>query len=50
MERGRQQTNAPKAHDCWRFRFQGVKYERPNVVKTLSRRKSEVTMPPPPIE
>jgi hypothetical protein len=28
----------------------GVKYERPSVVKTLSRRKPEVTMPPPPIE
>jgi hypothetical protein len=27
----------------------GVKYERLNVVETLSRRKSEVTMPPPPI-
>jgi hypothetical protein len=27
----------------------GVKYERPNVDETLSRRKSEVTMPPPPI-
>jgi hypothetical protein len=28
----------------------GVKYERLNVLTTLSRRKSEVTMPPPPIE
>ncbi len=27
-----------------------VKNERPNVVETVSRRKTEVTMPPPPIK